>query len=116
MKTQRKHTVIALLEQLLPVVLAVVCVLIMAFGSYQSYMTVPCPLEFMGEYSFDGGESWQTLTDASDLSVKQGDLLTVGGGNYIFRRVEPYWYGDEKVYIWGLCVEKGVNDTWGSQS
>jgi hypothetical protein len=43
-------------------------------------------------------------------------MLTIGGGSYIFRRVEPYWYGDEKVYLWGLCVEKGVNDTWGSQS
>ena len=78
-------------------------------------------------------KSWQNLTNVAtplgevprgqyvyigpaETDVQQGDLLTIGGGKYIFRRVEPYWYGDEKVYIWGLCVEKGVNDTWGSQS
>ena len=45
-----------------------------------------------------------------------GDRLAVMGKEYLFRRVEPYYYGDEIVYIWGLCVEKGVNDTWGSRS
>ena len=78
-------------------------------------------------------KSWQNLTNVAsplgevprgqyvyigpaETQVQQGDLLTIGSGNYIFRRVEPYWYGDEQVYVWGLCVEKGVNDTWGSQS
>ena len=78
-------------------------------------------------------KSWQNLTNVAmplgeiprgqyvyigpaEREVAQGDMLTVGDENYIFRRVEPYWYGDEKIYLWGLCVEKGVNDTWGSQS
>ena len=34
----------------------------------------------------------------------------------VLRRVEPYWYRNQAIYLWGLCVEKGVNDTWGSQS
>ena len=78
-------------------------------------------------------KSWQNLTNVAtplgeiprgqyvyigpgEMTVAQGDMLTVDGEMYIFRRVEPYRYGNEKVYLWGLCVEKGVNDTWGSQS
>ena len=50
------------------------------------------------------------------VAVKEGDTVTLGEKTYLFRRVEPYWYGKEAVYLWGLCVEKGVNDTWGTQS
>lgn len=103
---------------------------------YGSVMTVTrgeISVKVRGFFQPVRSKSWQNMTNVAtplgevprgqyvyigpvDPEVKQGDLLTVGGGNYIFRRVEPYWYGDEKVYIWGLCVEKGVNDTWGSQS
>ena len=78
MNQQRKNTVIALLEQILPVMLAIVCVLIMTVNTHQSYLAVPLPLKFEGEYSFDGGESWQMLTDTSDLSAAHGDLLLRG--------------------------------------
>ena len=78
MNHQRKHTIIAILEQLLPVVLAVVCVLVMTINTHQSHLAVPFPLNFEGEYSFDGGESWQVLTDSSDLSADQGDLMLRG--------------------------------------
>ena len=50
-----------------------------------------------------------------DTPVSVGDTLEIGGNVYLFRRTEPYYYGSEPVYFWGLCVEKGVNDTWGSQ-
>ena len=50
----------------------------------------------------------------ADTPVAVGDVLRIGSGSYVFRRVEPYCYGEEQVYIWGLCVEKGVNDTWGA--
>ena len=50
------------------------------------------------------------------VTVREGDTLVLGGRNYLFRRVEPYYYGNEAVYQWGLCVEKGVNDTWGTRS
>ena len=78
MKQKRRNTIIAILEQLLPVILAFVCIVVMMSNSNQSYMAIPLPLTFEGEYSFDGGESWQTLTDASDLSTDQGTLLLRG--------------------------------------
>lgn len=52
----------------------------------------------------------------ADVTVSVGDTVEVGGQEYLFRRTEPYYYGDQVVYLWGLCVEKGVNDTWGSRS
>jgi hypothetical protein len=52
----------------------------------------------------------------ADVSVLEGDTLLLGDRNYLLRRVEPYYYGNEVVYQWGLCVEKGVNDTWGTRS
>ena len=77
--------------------------------SWQNFTNVATPLGEIprGQYVYVG---------PADVPVQQGDMLTVDGSNYIFRRLEPYWYGDEQIYIWGLCVEKGVNDTWGSQS
>ena len=51
-----------------------------------------------------------------DVAVKEGDTLLLGERSYLFRRTELYYYGNQAVYQWGLCVEKGVNDTWGTQS
>ena len=49
-------------------------------------------------------------------TVKEGDTLILGDRSYLFRRTELYYYGNQALYQWGLCVEKGVNDTWGIQS
>jgi len=76
--------------------------------SWQSMVNGATPLGEVprGQYVYIG---------PADTAVAIGDQLYVGDRIYLFRRVEPYYYGDEAVYIWGLCVEKGVNDTWGSQ-
>lgn len=60
-----------------------------------------------GQYAYIGPVS---------VTVKEGDTISLGEKSYLFRRVEPYYYGNQAVYLWGLCVEKGVNDTWGTQS
>ena len=78
MKQQRKNTIMAILEQLLPVILAFVCILVMTVNTHQAMLAVPLSLNFEGEYSFDGGDSWQMLTESSDLSTGQGDLLLRG--------------------------------------
>lgn len=72
-----------------------------------AYMATPLGEVSRGQYVFIG---------PADLRVFEGDSLQVGNRHYYFRRVEPYYYGEEQVYTWGLCVEKGENDTWGSQS
>ena len=42
--------------------------------------------------------------------------LSLGEKTYLLRRAEVFYYGNEPLYRWALCVEKGVNDTWGTQS
>lgn len=78
MYKQKRKTLAAVLEQLLPILLSVICIFMLADNSYQAIMAVPCALNFEGEYSFDDGESWQVLTAESDLSVNRGDLLLRG--------------------------------------
>lgn len=60
-----------------------------------------------GQYAYIG---------PADGDVKEGDTLSLGDRAYLVRRAESYYFGNQAVYQWGLCVEKGVNDTWGSQS
>lgn len=52
----------------------------------------------------------------AEAVVQEGDTLTLGGKSYLLRRVERFYYQNQPLYLWGLCVEKGVNDTWGTQS
>ena len=77
--------------------------------SWQSIENVASPLGEMsrGQYTYVG---------PADVEVKEGDTLELGEKKYLLRRVEPYYYRNQVVYLWGLCVEKGVNDTWGFQS
>lgn len=45
--------------------------------------------------------------------AKAGDALLIGGKAYWLRRTELIRDGSGPVYCWGLCVEKGGEDTWG---
>ena len=42
-----------------------------------------------------------------------GQMLLYNGKWYITRRVERVWLGDEAVYDWCLCEERGEEDQWG---
>ena len=111
----------------------------MATGIFRQYGTAMTVTNEAGEQNLQGffqpvrSKSWQSMVNTAtplgeiprgqyvymgpaEVAVAIGDRLTLQGKTYLFRRVEPYYYGDEVVYIWGLCVEKGVNGTWGSQS
>lgn len=43
----------------------------------------------------------------------EGDILSVGGKEYLLRRTEIIYDSEGPVYCWGLCMEKGRDDTWG---
>lgn len=47
-------------------------------------------------------------------SAAEGDTLLLGSKAYRIRRVEDMTLRSGSVYQWGLCVEKGGEDTWGS--
>lgn len=40
-----------------------------------------------------------------------GDTLIVGENAYELRRVERVWFGNTVLYCWGLCVEKGGDNS-----
>ena len=60
-----------------------------------------------GQYAYIG---------PAEGGIREGDTLMLGDRSYLVRRAEYYYFQDRPVYQWGLCVEKGVNDTWGSRS
>ena len=68
-------------------------------GNYSPLGEVP-----RGQYVYIG---------PADKVVAFGDTLEVGGKDYMVRRVEPVYYGEDVTYYWGMCVEKGGEDTWG---
>ena len=71
----------------LPLLLAVICVLSVTSNNFQAMLSIPMPQEFVGEYSYDG-ENWQALTEESDLSALKGDLYLRGT---LLREMEEGW-------------------------
>ena len=49
----------------------------------------------------------------TDPSAEAGDTLILGMDSYWMRRSELIWDTNGPVYCWGICVEKGGEDTWG---
>ena len=45
--------------------------------------------------------------------AEAGDQITVGEKQYWLRRCELIYDTSGPVYRWGMCVEKGGEDTWG---
>lgn len=68
-------------------------------GNYSPLGEVP-----RGQYVYIG---------PAEQLLEVGDTLEVGGKDYMVRRVEPVYYAEEVAYYWGMCVEKGGEDTWG---
>ena len=62
---------------ILPLLLALICIISVTLNHHQSFLSIPMPQEFIGEYSFDG-ENWQPLTETSDISALKGDLYLRG--------------------------------------
>ena len=58
---------------LLPLLLALVCIISVTLNHHQALLPIPMPQEFIGEYSYDGS-NWQPLTETADLSATKGDL------------------------------------------
>lgn len=77
--------------------------------SWQNVVNVASPI---GEIS----RRQYIFVGPADQELHEMDILMVGQRHYLFRRVEPYYYGEKVVYQWALCVEKGVNEQWGTIS
>ena len=62
---------------ILPLLLALICLISVTLNHHQAFLPIPMPQEFIGEYSYDG-ENWQQLTEKSDISALKGDLYLRG--------------------------------------
>ena len=71
----------------LPLLLTLICLITVTLGNHQATLPIPMPQEFVGEYRYDG-ETWQPLTEASDLSALKGDLYLRGT---FLREMEEGW-------------------------
>lgn len=83
--------------------------------------------EFRGFLQHSGSKSWENmeyrygplgeiprgkhiLLAPAELAVNKGDTLVLGALQVVVRRIETVMAGDQKLYLWGLCVEKGSED------
>lgn len=56
-----------------------------------------------------------TLIALPDVNLAVGDTVVLGERSFEIRRLEEAQYRNEPLYTWGLCVEKGGEDTWAMQ-
>ena len=75
MKLKGRH--LEYIAFILPLLLALICLLSVTINHHQASLAIPMPQEFIGEYSYDG-ENWQPLTEESDISALKGDLYLRG--------------------------------------
>ena len=75
--------------------------------SFQNMIHVERPLGMVerGQYIYIG---------SPEEILREGDRLDVDGRTFVVQRTEPYYYGSEAVYIWGLCAQKGGEEAWES--
>ena len=70
--------------------------------------------DFLPLGEIPGGQ--YTLIAPPETGAAAGDTVVLGQKSYELRRAETVMYGTEALYIWGLCTEKGGEDTWAMQS
>ena len=107
--------------------------LMLKYGTQVTIVSGETERMVWGFFRAVNSKSWQSMESEATLlgeisrgqyvyigpvtaGVQEGDTLRLEGKEYLFRRVEFYWYWNQAVYQWGMCVEKGVNDTWGTLS
>ncbi|MDR0889257.1 MAG: hypothetical protein LBM28_01245 [Oscillospiraceae bacterium] len=47
-----------------------------------------------------------------DVDITGAEHLSYDGKNYLVRRADAITFQNERLYIWGLCVERGREDPW----
>ena len=62
---------------ILPILLAVMCIVLMIKNSNQSNLSIPKEYVFTGEYSYDG-ENWYPYSEDCDLSALKGNVIVKG--------------------------------------
>ncbi|MGN0674405.1 MAG: sensor histidine kinase [Oscillospiraceae bacterium] len=102
-------------------ILAFAAILSACFGSNQSAQAFLIPIKFQGEYSLDGGETWDNLSDGTDISAKNKSVILKGGFGiglvegaqlnfYLDHITMDIYINGEQVY-WDGANEIGLTDS-----
>lgn len=62
---------------IIPILLAVICLVQVVKNNNQSFMPIPMECSFSGEYSYDG-EHWYPYNEDCELSALEGDVVVKG--------------------------------------
>lgn len=81
-------------------------------GTSRSWQRMESSVGPLGE--IPGGQYLYIGPAEQEIAI--GDQVEVGGESFVIRRAEHYRDQNGPVYWWGLCVEKGGEDTWGSRA
>ena len=76
-----KNRYIRLAAVILPILVAVICLVQMVKNDNQSFLAVPMEYSFIGEYSYDG-QNWYPYSEDSDISALDGDMIVKGHFDY----------------------------------
>lgn len=74
---EQKQKIAEYVSFILLLALAAVCIVSVTLGTHQAGLPVPMPQELIGEYSYDG-TNWETLTEDTELSARNGNLFLRG--------------------------------------
>lgn len=74
---QWKNKYSKIITSILPILLALICLLQVVKNNNQSFMPIPKEYTFLGEYSYDG-EHWYPYNEESNLSAYEGDVVLKG--------------------------------------
>ena len=66
-----------ILAIIMPILLAVICLVLVVRNDNQASMPIPMNLTFTGEFSYDG-ENWYPYNEDSDMSALDGDVTVKG--------------------------------------
>lgn len=90
-------------------------------GSIQSNLPILLPIEFIGEYSLDNGDTWQTLPESPNVPARYGSIILKGGFGREFAEgtnfhfyldhltMDIYFNGEQLLY--DIENEIGLNDS-----
>ena len=110
-----------LIIRITAMILMLAALMAACFGSSQSVQAFLLPIEFQGEFSLDGGETWDILSDGTDISAKNKSVILKGGFGiglekgtyfnfYLDHITMDIYINGEQVY-WDCANQIGLTDT-----
>lgn len=72
-----KNRYVRMAAVILPILVAVICLVQMVKNDNQSFLAVPMEYSFTGEYSYDG-QNWYPYSEDGDISAFDGEMIVKG--------------------------------------